>query len=212
MRKSKIEFGSLLTYTPRPINKKQIDSKEVMLSLKNDRLVSGISKSEEVVKMIKKNLEAYPFFNYFDKDTILIPIPKSSLLQKHELWVPQRITLSLEKYGLGKNENCLFRETALLKSSTALPNNRPKAHQHYDSMKVKELLFKPKKIILVDDVITRGATALGAVNKLGESFPDANIRVFAVMRTISNQSEFSNIVDPCTGYVSLSRVDTFRVP
>ena len=148
MKKSKIEFGSLLTYTPRPIDENQKNSKEVMLSLKNDRLVSGISKSEEVVKMIKKNLETYPFSDYFNKDTVLIPTPKSSLLQKHELWVPQRITSSLEKYGLGKNKNCLFRETALLKSSTALPNERPKAHQHYDSMKVK-----------VDDVITRGATA-----------------------------------------------------
>ena len=106
----------------------------------------------------------------------------------------------------------MSRETPLPKSSKAFAADRPKASQHYDSMKVKKLSFKPKKIVLVDDVITRGATALGAINKLVESFPDANIHVFAVMRTITNSREFSKIVDPCTGCVSLFGVDTFRAP
>ena len=113
---------------------------------------------------------------------------------------------------MGKSEECLIRETPLPRSSKVSASNRPKAFQHYDSMRVRELLFDPKEIVLVDDVITRGTTVLGAVNRLAETFPKAFIRVFAVMRTISNPDDFSKIVDPCTGTISLVRENTFREP
>lgn len=213
MKRSTIEFGSLLTYTPRGNEPKHDKSKKVMRDLKNDTaLESGYLMSEKIAQQIKKNLGDYPFADYFNENTILIPTPKSSLLQKDGLWVPQRITSALEKNGLGKNEECLFRETALPKSSTALKADRPKASQHYDSMKVRELLFKPKEIVLIDDVITRGATALGAVNRLAEALPDARIRVFAVMRTISDPQKFLKIEDACTGTISLIGKNTFRTP
>jgi len=106
----------------------------------------------------------------------------------------------------------LSRSTALPRSSTSLASDRPKAKQHYDSMTVKELLDSPTEIILVDDIITRGATALGAVNKLADSFPDARIRVFAVMRTMSNPLEFSEIIQPCVGTITLSGGDCWRNP
>lgn len=128
------------------------------------------------------------------------------------LWVPRRITSALANNGLGKNEECLYRDIPLPKSSTSLASNRPKAFQHYDSMKVRELLFDPKEILLVDDVITRGATMLGAVNKLADTFPNARIRTFVVMRTISNPDEFSEIIQPCVGTITLSGENTFRVP
>lgn len=53
---------------------------------------------------------------------------------------------------------------------------------------------------------------MGAVNRLIEAFPKASIRVFAAMRTISNPDEFSNIIEPCMGTISLVGEDTFRVP
>lgn len=213
MKIDKIEFGSLLTYTPRGKDTEHYRSRTVMRNLKNDEVLqSGSLMSTLIAQTIKKDLSKYPFSDYFNENTTLIPIPKSSLPQKDDLWVPQRITLALANNGLGKNEQCLVRTTALPRSSTSLAEDRPKAYQHYDSMSVKELLFKPKDIVLVDDVITRGATALGAVNRIAEAFPAAKIRVFAVMRTISNSYKFSDIIQPCTGTVSLIEEDTFRDP
>lgn len=55
----------------------------------------------------------------------------------------------------------------------------------------------------MDDVITRGATLLGAVNKLADAFPNAKIRAFAFMRTMSNSAEFVNIFDPRKGKIIL---------
>ena len=214
MRISEVEFGSLLTYSPHGSSKKAQESKAAMRNLKNDNVLSsGILTSEYVARAIKKDIEHFPFANYFNSNTILIPTPKSSLLQKDMLWVPQRITRALINNGLGKrSEECLERIIALPKSSKSIPANRPKPSQHYESMRVKELLFDPEEIVLVDDVITRGATILGAVNKLTETFPNARIRAFVVMRTMSNPEEFSEIVDPCVGTIRLSGENAWRSP
>jgi len=213
MNISEVKFGSLLTYTPRGKLTEHFGSRTVMINLKNDEVLqSGNLMSSTIAQTIKSEIKNYPFSDYFNKDIILIPIPKSSLPQKDELWVPQRIASALANNGLGRNEACLYRSIALPKSSTSLASDRPKALQHYNSMKVKKLLFDPKEIVLIDDVITRGATALGAVNKLADVFPNARIRVFAVMRTISNPDKFSKIIQPCIGTISLVGEDTFRDP
>lgn len=213
MKISEVEFGSLLTYTPRGKLTEHFRSRTVMRNLKNDGVLqSGILMSSTIAQSIKREFRNYPFSDYFNENTILIPTPKSSLPQKDDLWVPQRITSALTNSNLGRNEECLYRSIALPRSSTSLASDRPKAFQHYNSMEVKELLFDPKEIVLIDDVITRGATALGAVNKLADAFPNARIRVFAVMRTISNADEFSEIIQPCIGTIRLSGENTFREP
>ncbi|MDE1763953.1 MAG: hypothetical protein KGH88_06880 [Thaumarchaeota archaeon] len=212
MKISEVEFGSLLTYSPHDSSKKAEESKVVMRNLKNDNVLSsGILTSEYVVRAIKKGIEKFPFADYFNSNTILIPTPKSSLWQKDMLWIPQRITRALISNGLGRtSEECLERIVALPKSSKSIPANRPKPLQHYESMRVKELLFDPEEIVLVDDVVTRGATILGAVNKLTEAFPNARIRAFVVMRTMSNPEEFSEIVNPCVGKIRLSGENAWR--
>ena len=70
-------------------------------------------------------------------------------------------------------------------------------------MTVQKILDEPEEILLVDDIITRGSTLLGAANKLADAFPNTRIRAFAFMRTITNPSEFESIVKPCTGNITL---------
>lgn len=213
MNISEIQFGSLLTYTPRGNHTEHYKSRTVMRNLKNDEVLqSGNLMSTSIAQTIQRNLKKYPFSDYFSEKTMLVPTPTSSLIKRDGLWVPQRITSALANVGLGINEECLIRETPLPRSSTSLASDRPKAIQHYNSIRVRESLLEPQDIVLVDDVITRGATVLGAVNRLAEVFPKAKIRVFAVMRTISNFLEFSNIIEPCVGTVSLIGLDSFRNP
>ena len=213
MKISKVQFGSLLTYTPRGNLPKHSESRTVMRNLKNDAVSpSGNLMSEIIARIIQRDLRKYPFSDYFHENTTLIPIPKSSLRQKDELWVPQRIASALAKNGLGQNEECLIRETPLPRSSTSLASDRPKAKQHYDSMRVRESLLEPEEIVLIDDVVTRGATAMGSVNRFLEVYPKARIRIFSVMRTISDPNRFSKIIQPCTGIISLVGEDTFRDP
>ena len=53
---------------------------------------------------------------------------------------------------------------------------------------------------------------MGAANRTKEAFPNAKIRVFAAIRTISNPDEFSNFIEPCTGKIKLRKMDAFRTP
>lgn len=73
----------------------------------------------------------------------------------------------------------------------------PTATQHYESLGVRMTLSEPREILLVDDIITRGASMLGAANKLRNTFPRARIRGFAAMRTISPLDTFNQAYDPC---------------
>ena len=73
-------------------------------------------------------------------------------------------------------------------------------------------LSEPREILLVDDIITRGATMLGAANKLRNTFPLARIRGFAAMRTISPPDIFNQAYDPCLGVITFNGQDTFRRP
>ncbi len=215
MNISEIEFGSLLTYAPRGTSKEANLARTVMTFLKNDKVMnSGILTSEYMAQIIKKEINRFPFENYFNSNTILIPAPKSSLLKPGTLWVPERLTTALIKNGFGKaSESCLERIKAVSRSSgQRIGANRPKAFQHFESMNVKKLLFEPKEIILVDDVITRGATVLGGVNRLAEAFPSSKIRAFAMMRVMSDPDDFSDVEDPCVGTVTMIGEDTSRVP
>nr|NIP61938.1 phosphoribosyltransferase [Nitrosopumilaceae archaeon]NIU01370.1 phosphoribosyltransferase [Nitrosopumilaceae archaeon]NIU87713.1 hypothetical protein [Nitrosopumilaceae archaeon]NIV66109.1 hypothetical protein [Nitrosopumilaceae archaeon]NIX61972.1 hypothetical protein [Nitrosopumilaceae archaeon] len=63
---------------------------------------------------------------------------------------------------------------------------------------------------LVDDVVTRGATIIGAANRLKDVFPDATIRAFVAVRTVG--SKFSRLIDPCKDTIILQNGETYRKP
>ena len=110
--KPSIEFGSLLTYTPRGDLLEHSESRTTMRNLKNDSMLETKTlMSATIAQDIGKNLKNHPFRDYFGPDVTLVPIPKSSLRQNDELWVPQRITSAMADIGLGKNEECLLRRS-----------------------------------------------------------------------------------------------------
>jgi predicted amidophosphoribosyltransferase len=135
-------------------------------------------------------------------------------MQPNSLWVPERIATALVSEGVGKQvAPYLFRSKAVPKAASSSPCERPTAEQHYESITVQGILCKPDEIVLIDDVVTRGATLLGCANRLADAFPQCRIRAFAAMRTISNSNEFENVYSPCAGAIDLVGTgDTFRRP
>ena len=98
----------------------------------------------------------------------------------------------------------LHKQTAVSRSSGQRKGSkRASPSEHYESMRVKELLFEPEEIVIIDDDVTRGSTFLGGVNRLAEAFPNTRIRAFAVMRSIYNSDDFVDIVDPRTGKITM---------
>jgi hypothetical protein len=215
---SKLEFGSLFAYCPRNIegqNNEEIKkSKNVMLNLKRDSNLGNPPRvmSEIVSEMIKTKLDNLPLKDFFGEDIYLVPIPKSHLIQKDTLWVPDRIARALSKQALGNYYPCLQRFIPVKKSSYSSSVDRPKALDHFNSIKFISQLHQPINILLIDDVITRGSTMLGCASVLRRQFPNVPIKGFAIIRTISNPIGFKTYDDPCIGEVTLSNGEAFRDP
>lgn len=216
MRLSEIEFGAFLSYSPQGNSEDQLRSRTAMRKLKDDEHVESpkVLMSDYIADGIRRDIEKLPFSGCFTKNSILVPAPNSSLTGSGTLWIPQRLAEALVRKGLGRSvETCLRRIKPLRKAAKSSPKNRPKAIEHCNSMDVQRPLYEIDEILLVDDVVTRGATLLGAANRLADAYPKARIRAFAGMRTISNPLEFVNIVDPIMGKITLGGDgNTFRRP
>lgn len=220
MQITKLDYGSLLSYTPRGDSNKIQHARDFMLALKNEAFVEDpqtgnlILMSDWIAKTIRRNITTLPFATFFRPNTILVPTPKSSLMRPDTLWVPERIASALTKIGFGnKVISCLTRNKSVPKAASSLAKDRPKAIDHYKTMRVTGILSKPEEIVIIDDIVTRGATLLGAANLLADAFPETPIRAFAAMRTISNPNEFNGLYDPCTGTITLQKNgETLRRP
>ena len=216
MRLTRLRFGSLLSYCPRVDSPEVQHSKNVMRALKLDKFVEDppILMSRWVAQTVQQNRSSLPFASFFQPDAILVPTPKSSLMRPNTLWVPERIANALVGAGLGKEvAPCLVRVKSVSKAALSPPQERPTPAEHYESMAVQKRLSQPREIVLVDDIVTRGATLMGAANRLADVFPRTRIRAFAAMRTISDPDEFIKVYDPCVGTVTLrASGDTLRRP
>jgi hypothetical protein len=69
-----------------------------------------------------------------------------------------------------------------------------------------------RRIVLVDDVITKGRTLLAAAAKLRGQFPHADIRAFAMVRTMGFLHHAERLLEPCEGFVHWGNGDARREP
>ncbi len=150
-----------------------------------------------------------------DSDSVLLPMPGHAPRRRNEsdLWVGELLVEGLVGQGLGRRTSIrLVRECRVPKSAYALPGQRPTHQHHYDSLGVAAGVSDvPGRITVVDDVLTRGATMLGAAARLREAFPDAEIRGFAFIRTTADLGT-ETILNPKPCRISLGRFGVRREP
>ncbi|MCS7137883.1 MAG: hypothetical protein NZ941_05895 [Candidatus Caldarchaeum sp.] len=152
-----------------------------------------------------KNLSNLPFRQFFSRETALVPVPPSGLLKEGSLWVPLEICKALENRGLGKTLKMLYRKEPIPRSSFAEPKDRPLPSVHYKSLRYQTFFIDIRKILLVDDVVTRGHALLGSAWRVKEAYPNADIYGFAIIRTISNPDEFKSLYAPVLGTITYRR-------
>lgn len=153
--------------------------------------------------------------SFLGENSILVPVPGSAPLKQDALSPPQIICNRLLYSGFGAEiEQLLERSEAVPKSAFAKPGERPSINRHYETIRVQPRLVSPRRIILVDDVITRGRTAYACAWRLSEAFPEAEINVFAVIRTMGLVQDIDRILDPRVGEIHLlaGGQDVDRVP
>ena len=125
----------------------------------------------------------------------LVPMPRSSPVRQGAVWPSQILAQALVRHGLGRDwQPLLERRIAVKRSATAPSGERPDPVDHYESFRVGSVASPPDAITVVDDVVTRGATMLGALSRLRDSFHDAQIQGFAFVRTTSFEPVMANPV------------------
>jgi hypothetical protein len=197
-----LTFGSFLIY-PSPANTQpERNAKNFILTLKNERRLAEGTFSSIVAHRIAANVHGSPLSELFDGTATLIPLPGSAPLLKDALWPALAIAKALADVGLAAGVvPCLQRSTYIRKSAWCAKEgrDRPTPLEHYASMRVEPHVLPAEEIVLIDDVITKGATMVGGAARLAELFPGSRIRAFAVARTV--EPPMDAWVDPIVGTV-----------
>jgi hypothetical protein len=211
---SEIVFASLLTYSTRATTADELRARNVMLDLKGGRRYTPeLTVCQRVAQRLLEFKDLPEFLGLFGPDVLAIPIPSSSLKQPGSLWIPHDLALALKEVHLVEEVHTLVqRVSPLPKSAISRAEDRSKAIDHYNSVQVSKGLQLPDSILLVDDVITRGATMLGVAARVMEAFPGVPIFGFAAIRALSPPTEFKTLLAPCRGRIQLSGDHTFRRP
>ncbi|HEY6924105.1 MAG TPA: phosphoribosyltransferase, partial [Steroidobacteraceae bacterium] len=152
----------------------------------------------------------------FTSQTVLVPLPGSAP-SANRTWAAERLAFALHAIGLGSSIwTGIHRRFPVRKSATAFNTDRPTVRQHYESFAITAysitamLPCAPARFVLVDDVITKGRTILAAAARLHEAFPNADIRAFALIRTMGFLAKIDDPLDPCYGQVRWSVQDARR--
>jgi predicted amidophosphoribosyltransferase len=148
----------------------------------------------------------------FAPDALLVPVPGSAPTPELE-WTALQLAIALKSLGLGLRVwPGLRREFAVRKSATAPSAARPSVRQHFESFSVRPSAQPIERILLIDDVITKGRTALAAATRLRSAFPDADVRVFALIRTLGFADQLAQLTAWCHGVVRWAGGDARREP
>jgi hypothetical protein len=151
---------------------------------------------------------------FFPTTAILIPVPGSSQSAWGGATPSGRLAVALRRHGLGRRIWFgLRRVRTVRKSATAALGARPSVQTHFDTMAVEQMHVPgASHVVLIDDVVTKGRTLLAASLRLREVFPRADIRAFALLRTMGYSPVSEQLLMPCTGKIEWTRDDARRSP
>lgn len=206
-----LPFGSFLSYGTRgrPSTQAANQARHAKDCLKGDKEYPGTGMlfSRYAAQRLREHVDSDPaLLKILGPTKVLIPVPSSSLMKPGTLRVPHRLAQALCDVGMGSEVlACLHRTEAVPKSSMATAaSERLTPEDHFRTMGVDDLgLHCPEDVVLVDDVVTRGSTFMGAAWRLLDACPECRLGCFAMMRAVSTPEDFKNVKDPVVGTIKL---------
>jgi hypothetical protein len=207
---SELTFGALLTYSPRGRSEVSQRSRRVCYDLKAGDAQTLLLVGQRLRDHVARGalLEAF-----FGSDVTLVPMPRSAPLVSGALWPAQKICDAIMHVGLAAQSTpVLERVTAVTKSASAGPGERPRVSEHYESLRAVARIDVSHRIVLIDDVLTKGSTAIAAASRIAEAYPNAQIALFSVIRTKGMVPEIGQILDPAVGAIRVEGDEVDRQP
>jgi hypothetical protein len=204
-----LPFASCYVYSPAGADAVSVRSRQLRTLLKAG---DGNSMFRWALRVRQQVTDRSPLAGYLRPDQWLVPVPGSARTAGG-CSVSWHIANALIDEGLGRFAwQGLRRVRAVRKSATAAPGSRPTVENHYDSFAVESAAARPSQVVLIDDVVTKGRTLLAAAARLREAFPDADIRAFALLRTMGLARRIDHLLDPCIGEIRWRGGDAVRNP
>ena len=205
-----LPFGSCYVYSPRGRNSASCCSRRLRARLK---ALDEPWIEKYVARVRHQVVEQGLFSGLFDSRAMLVPVPRSAPMRNVEVWVARRLALALQQAGLGAGVWMgLQRRYAIRKSATAPDGERPSVAQQFESLTLGTSLAAVDRVLLVDDVVTKGRTLLAAALRVREVFPTAEVRAFALVRTMGLVKDVAQLVEPCEGEIRWHAGDALRAP
>ena len=205
-----IEYASCYVYSPTGTG----------AVCEQSRLLRALLKAGDASFMLKYALrvrqqvtDSPPLAGFFGASDVLVPVPGCAPSMTGGLWTAKHLAVALVNEGLGgASWPGLRRVHAVRKSATAAPGDRPTVNLHYESFVIERPAAPPERIVLIDDVVTKGRTLLAAASRVHEAFPGAQIRAFALVRTMGLIPGVQQLLDPCKGEIRWRSGDAHRSP
>lgn len=148
----------------------------------------------------------------FDRGAVLVPVPGSSTTRDAP-WPALQLAIALSEVGFGLPVWIgLRRDFAVRKSARAPSGLRPSVAQHFESFSVAPLTLPIRRLVLVDDVVTKGRTLLAAAARLRTELPCTDIRAFALLRTHGFVQRLDHLIGSCHGVIRWAAGDARREP
>lgn len=208
--RSEVVYGALLAYSPRGQSEISRRSRDVCYNIKAGDLATLQHAAHRLREHIAAGGVLTPLFG---ADVTLVPMPRSAPLVGGALWPAERICQRIVAAALAaRTVPALERLVAVPKSARAQPGERPPISSHYASFRAHAQIEVTDRILVVDDVVTKGSTALAAAARLAEVYPNADVRLFAMIRTKGRILDVERILDPVTGTVQADGDEGDRQP
>jgi predicted amidophosphoribosyltransferase len=207
-----LPYGSVLNYIPQKNYPQAVLSRDVI-----DKVKSGNEKViGQIIDLIDTREQASSLKDFLTPDSLLIPVPRSSLIKSDSVWPSNIIAEELIKRGYGTVlKPTIVRKEPIRKSSNQTAEDRPTVKEHLETLGLvlPAELTDPKTIILVDDVVTQGSVSVACAELLKQIYPDSEIKIFAIAKTKGFGDEEFNSFEPHVGAIRYyNSGKTFRDP
>jgi hypothetical protein len=206
-----LRCGAFLVYPPRPTSEPERKVRDLILAIKRDGTDprTGRVYADVVVERLAR-LRPSQLDDVLVPDATLVPIPPRTLQRPHSVWPPRTIAVALVRHGFGRTLSPLLERRSPIRKSAGSAN-RPTVQEHYESMAVRPSLLRPSRVLLIDDVVTRGATLMGAARVLWAAFgTDLDIAGFA-LAYVKSGDPAQRVVDPSVHHITYSDLEVARI-
>lgn len=204
-----LRFSSLYVYSPRGLGWLAEASRVMRSRVKAD---DQLWLAQFAGDVYRRSLQDRELAELFARGAALVPVPGSARTGEGP-WIALRLAVALSEVGFAlPTWSGLCRRYAVIKSATAAAAARPTVQKHYDSFAATLPLTPMPKIVLIDDVVTKGRTLLAAAARLRSVSVDADIRAFALIRTLGFAQHLLHLADPCHGVIRWAGGDARREP